>query len=41
MREGLLDWDAEGRNARAWAFGRGGYSVLLGLLGAGGGSVMT
>ena len=29
MREGLLGWDAEVGNARAWVFGCGGCSVLF------------
>ena len=35
MREGLLGWDAEVGNARAWAFGCGSCSVLFGLLSTG------
>jgi len=31
----LLGWDAEVGNARAWVFGRGGCSVLFGLLSIG------
>ena len=32
---GLPGWDAEGGNARAWAFGCGGCSVLFGRLSTG------